>query len=279
MSAANIFVTDTAVHVFADGACYEPDTGIVQGFVSKIAKMPHIQAVAAITGTPPIRMLVESIVGEKDYADFDECAARFGEDLRERVRKVPEYFDAGAFFVTIAGWSAKAGAPRAFVLNGCRDNGVDGFRPRPVKTWIQPHDAGTVGFKFDEERAEDCGLRLLEAQRRQRWSPIYSKCEFHAVGGFAEYTKLTQSEITTKVIHRWPDRIGEKINPFSKADEGRGTMAAPTSDVHAASPLDDPLPTSFRGPLKDREEMLFNNLGEMRADPAHRAALVVALED
>ena len=65
---------------------------------------------------------------------------------------------------------------------------------------------------FDPERD---GIALLEAQRLVSM-PLDSRKPGNVgciVGGFAQLTVLSRSGVNSRVIHRWPDRIGERMDP------------------------------------------------------------------
>jgi len=63
--------------------------------------------------------------------------------------------------------------------------------------------------KFDPTRD---GMRVLEIQRRHLpdWP---ASVNHHVVGGFAQLTTITENSIETKIIHRWPDEVGQPIRP------------------------------------------------------------------
>ena len=61
------------------------------------------------------------------------------------------------------------------------------------------------------------GVALLEAQRRVP-APLKAGGQLHFhVGGYAVQTEITRDGIRHDVIHHWPDKIGERIDPFGLA--------------------------------------------------------------
>ncbi|MGY2806391.1 hypothetical protein [Bradyrhizobium sp. USDA 4506] len=51
------------------------------------------------------------------------------------------------------------------------------------------------------------GLAVLELQRA---NPHQEDGDFCYVGGFAQLTTVTREAVTSRIIHRWPDKVGEK---------------------------------------------------------------------
>lgn len=48
-------------------------------------------------------------------------------------------------------------------------------------------------------------------QRIQKFQPAGLEAEVYAVGGFCQHTRVTPNEVTVRVLTRWPDKIGKKI--------------------------------------------------------------------
>ncbi|OAH36870.1 hypothetical protein AX289_29195 [Methylorubrum populi] len=56
----------------------------------------------------------------------------------------------------------------------------------------------------------------MEAVRRKTYPmPPSKENEYHSVGGFIQETGIGHDGISSSIIHRWPDVIGERINPFA----------------------------------------------------------------
>ena len=217
MSAMNVIVTESAAHVFTDGASYNSKTGVVEGLISKCALLPQCQAVVAITGIPAIRMLLEGLIGDRFGQDeFDLVAERLHEEVTKEFKLRPQWFNSGAFELLLVGWSKKRGGPKAYHLAGHREGTASPFEPRAVRKFLSPHPIAFGEIEFDESRAAECGLAIMERQRRQSYSPVGSIHEFYAIGGFCQHTIVREHELTTSVIRRWPDKIGEAINPRSE---------------------------------------------------------------
>jgi hypothetical protein len=56
-------------------------------------------------------------------------------------------------------------------------------------------------------------IAAAELQRGYRETYGPKRIETSWVGGFLQLTTVTESEISSRVIHRWPDQIGKRIRP------------------------------------------------------------------
>ena len=74
----------------------------------------------------------------------------------------------------------------------------------PSNPEIEAGCAAGLRAAFSEAAAID----LLEQQRAMTTA---GGAPFCTVGGFVQLTSITREAITTKIIHRWPDEIGEQI--------------------------------------------------------------------
>lgn len=71
------------------------------------------------------------------------------------------------------------------------------------------------GLERDLDRR---GVRAMEKIRRTPGRPTGSPegtPEFYAVGGFVEHTRISAARMENRILHVWPDTIGEPINPFA----------------------------------------------------------------
>jgi len=79
------------------------------------------------------------------------------------------------------------------------------------------------------------GLRIIQLQRAHLIAGGGIDGEFCAIGGFAQLTTVTADAMTSRVIHRWPDKVGDKfescaisnkfgLTAFSGKASGAGTM-------------------------------------------------------
>lgn len=63
------------------------------------------------------------------------------------------------------------------------------------------------------------GAAFMEAQRRTKGQPTGVDCDAQfVVGGQADLTVVTRDGVAVKMLRKWPDRIGEPIDPFGGAE-------------------------------------------------------------
>lgn len=84
--------------------------------------------------------------------------------------------------------------------------------------------APTAGF-IDPWR-----LDIAEAQRYVESDHGNGGPAVHGVGGFCRATVITRDSIQTAILHHWPDRLGEKIEPAApRRRRGSGQKAGCSS--------------------------------------------------
>ena len=213
MTAINVFKTKREILFFTDGASWDEERHVTS-FGSKVAAFPDVPAVAVGSGRDDIiRFLVDEIVGAASQAGGD-----FGDVVRnmhavgrrmsiahQRRGGLPIPSEERATAKIVVGGFEK---DRASIY---LFNPPERFEPVRCAEVMQP-DPGDASF---DARAGASGgvlirriVRLMEHQRR-----CASVSGGSVVGGFIEMTKLSiEGCITRQIIHRWRDRIGEKIS-------------------------------------------------------------------
>lgn len=222
MTSHAVICCSDAVHVVTDGGLFDQKTGVLVGFGNKALILSHLNAVLVCRGALAMGLLVPMMVSAN--SSFDELRKNIGPQLRKQIEPHAN-IDAqhghtwGEFDVVLAGFSESKGPTCILMLSFDHP-----FIPE-LKAY-QPFDAGPVSLapgnddllksidpnSFDVERDP---LRIIEAQRKIP-SPHGARGDSSvkcSVGGFAQLTTVTETEITTKLIHRWNDKIGEVIKP------------------------------------------------------------------
>lgn len=221
MSAYAAVRTADAVHVLTDGGMYDETKGTLIGTMGKIFLMPKQNAVMTQRGSGVVGSVLipkMSTFGET----FDELKARVGPEMRDWLKPAIETDKAAGaawvnFDILIAGISESRG-PHSYVVPS-----YDHPTFEAIKAWT-PFDPGPVMMAPGDDRilatvdpatfdpVKD-GIRIMEAQR-QILEPQGQSAELrYIVAGFVQLTTVTAGSITTKIIHRWPDKIGQKIEP------------------------------------------------------------------
>jgi hypothetical protein len=221
MSAINVFLDPAAAHIVTDGALYERD-GTLVAAGQKVATFAHLPAAIAVRGASSFLPLLSieinasarsfdellEIIVAKAEAVFAVCAAMPGQ---ARFKSVD---------VILAGWSETRECAEAYGLFNYPAHGAPSWQLVPLEGGlVSPGDyafhkgiqaAGIDPLAADFDAATD-GLRIVQAQRARAW-PITGTAETaHIVGAFAQLTTVTQDAITTRILERWPDKMGQKI--------------------------------------------------------------------
>lgn len=219
MSLLNIIRSEDRVTVMTDGAILD-EQALVAGFMQKVAILTPLHAVVAFRGDAMIAAAISNMIqmSAMQYATFDGMKRSIVSDVRLLFAALFNGPLASAnaadlhMEVAVAGWSEAEG-PAAYFFH---TNDAS-----PVGAWnIQSDDTVRASPSDSQEIASRLSCLplthqvMIEAAERQR-----EIIEDHGpqgiptsyVGGFLQVTTVTRDEIATKIIHRWPDQIGERI--------------------------------------------------------------------
>jgi hypothetical protein len=86
----------------------------------------------------------------------------------------------------------------------------------PSNDEIFKADGGSLA---DQSRAISEAELMAVAEKQRRYIEPYgpNKIDTSLVGGFLQVTTITESEIATRIVHRWPDEIGKRIELLENA--------------------------------------------------------------
>ncbi len=208
MTAINAWVTPTAAYLFSDAAFLDPKTLRVVGFATKIAYMPEYSAVMATSGNGLATSILAGAIAQHTLANFDHLIDNVSDIFQRCVRlhhDKPFFEDCR---LVIAGYSKRTDAPGLYCLQTVAGIGIKPFEITPCPAFINPYaadenDRQIADMDFDSERPSESGLAIMRAQR----------VKFGVIGGWCQMTTVTRDGIETRVLERWPDKIGEKISP------------------------------------------------------------------
>lgn len=225
---------NSGIFIASDGAIYESRTGILQGFVSKIVLMPEIETVFAMRGNGGFFPALQSLIVAR-YTDFDGLVADIEDLTRQAFDAYVDAYDAHEASITIVvgGFSRSSGRYAAYRLSSSErqltrgDNFevVPAWRPDLVEgIWVAPISPKPIQAQFglDPSPPVETDQQLLDylsrmvCAARQSVTPA-SDAEAdpisHTVGGFLQTTVVRQQGCYTAIVHRWPDVVGETIDP------------------------------------------------------------------
>jgi hypothetical protein len=240
MTAINIIRQSEVIHVISDGAFCDPN-GVLCELVPNTWLIPHLLAAIGIHGSPHFMPFLVNRLGResRSFDDMMDKIIPIAIDVHTSFPMTHGTLEWGAvapeFDLLAAGWSKVRGRPVSYLI--ARPEGRHGAAHNSRGIWdvIELPDAliappitermiATVGWKLPESaqafQPEIDGLKLLNAQRLSRL-PINPKDpeggDGFMVGGFAQLTSISERGISSRILHRWPDKIGRKIDPRQNA--------------------------------------------------------------
>lgn len=197
MSSAMLIKQIDAIHIITDAVAYDKD-GVVLAMGPKSFAIPHLSAAVAARGDLAALPLVGILANATDFVSG--------------ARNVIGAAEKGGLSLQLfVGGFLPAGAPYAFVASTsvAYTVDVDGFAGAPMPPASDPIYE-LIGRNADQIDPQIDGLALIEAQRRHPVDGIF------IVGGWATLISIYRDRIEERILMRWPDRVGEKINPLDK---------------------------------------------------------------
>lgn len=240
MTAINVVKRPDGIYVFTDGSILDSH-GVVCGFQSKVATLPHLPAVVCCRGWSMAPSTVGAMLGMA-FSSFDELVAGVAALLPTLVKQIDfglQGCNDNILEFLIAGFSSRRGRYEAYFIRNSenwdrvrkcdnRDAAImpaafelvellDDISVMPMPTGDELRSAGIEDSGSpDIEGTLMLGMKLLAVQR-QMLIPTRGG-SYHIVGGFAQMTRLGRNSIVQSIPMRWPDRIGELITLVAAAE-------------------------------------------------------------
>lgn len=261
MSAVNIIERPSdGLHFITDGASYTLD-GRVVAFTSKTFVMPNLPAIMSSRGSAWAGPILSWEFGRR-FTTFDELV----EGIETAFPNLYEqhyglFSDSGVDLIElyIGGWSHRSNSVAAYRISSFDQSGLASradvaaelqvdvaqpFKLTKIDTrdgYVSPNlDQLALARGFGDDLSsiarmpiERLARIILELQRERSISiDPGAMPEGHYIGGFAQVTTLTNTAVTTRVVHRWTDQVGEIIQPEPiDWPVFRGALANPTAGM------------------------------------------------
>lgn len=218
MTLVNILVESDHARIYTDGALINPaDNVSVVGFTSKVMALPHLDAIMATSGTVGASLNFYALIGSLSAIDFDDLADR----IEAAVTPIAEHFAGAILF--LVGWSERGKRMRGFIMNHEAMGNRPPFARQDIGEFLMPRPLNECLGTADM-------IALVESQRANADRP-QGLPPAHVVGCFLQETIVAKEGSKTRIIHRWPDVMGEKIEPLAEKDTA--TMADAVFEVLA----------------------------------------------
>ncbi|HEY4200057.1 MAG TPA: hypothetical protein VGM83_05815 [Devosiaceae bacterium] len=221
MSSIVVLRQTDRVSVLTDGAAYRND-GTIVGENAKVYALPHLNAVITVRGSQAAFAMI---------AGWLTCNVFAYNDLRHSLPEIlsvltPADGAGETIEVVVAGFTNAGGADSFFIVNHDRHPEapilkaltIGGISMMPggdsVKVAVEPLFPVPM-TNVDQLDPEEIGLAIMGAQRQilDDVPGLLRAAKAHLVGRFAQMTSIYRDHIDTRILKRWPDPIGDKINP------------------------------------------------------------------
>ncbi len=206
MTALNAWKAPGAVHLLTDGAAVGV-RGDVLAIWPKVVALPHLSCVVAARGHADLSRVVATLAGTLPISTFADMVEAFPDLVSKAAAHIrSDGVQAMTLNVVLAGLDGET--PRIFLAEAEPAAAVWSLSVREVGAVMSPSDGsepGTTsealvagdGLSFDAARD---GVPLMERQR---------DLAGNGVGAFVQLTTVTSDGISTRILHRWPDKVGD----------------------------------------------------------------------
>ncbi|NRF09401.1 hypothetical protein [Agrobacterium pusense] len=229
MSAFFSMVHHGVVQVLTDGAVYKPD-GTLISIEQKIYYSDRLPV--AITGRGNSEKLRSAAMGLLRFDMFGSVdkllayVADFAKQAENRNRTAP-LSSSDAFELLICAFSETAG-PVTFYFTTHSYSGVEAMRLHMVQDMvfgaggdITDGDLSSIGVTAQQYEEEGLnflrkrGVEIFELMRNRKGkNPVRPEQEIYGIGGHCQLTTISESGVVVETLKVWPDKVGEKIDPF-----------------------------------------------------------------
>lgn len=211
MSAINVLIQNERVHLYTDGAIYQPN-GQLSGIGPKVRLLPHLNATMAMRGAfLGLAPIAEELSAAPSFDGLRDGIVDCLQKCAETYRHLLNQCASGPDFEAVIAGISETGGPTAYIVASNDRYGapwsvidLEGFSATPVNDVIHRRLYEIAAGRYaDQLDPVADGLAIMEAQR--------AAGEGAFVGGFAQLTTVDADGVHSRVIHRWPDQIGRRV--------------------------------------------------------------------
>lgn len=215
----------------ADGAIYMPN-GQIAGFHSKMLHLPHASAVMACAG-PSFLLGYVKLMLTAEAQSFDALLAAAPQIISRAYTELRTDIDWRApFYIGIGGYSDERRRFESYYMRSV-DQEENGPGSLPGAAWELmpspelfaipwPDEDASARVNFDTTQpeppfildAETAVTKIVAASRFIRSEGRYGEAPgCSLVGGFIELASTLRECTQQQIVHRWPDRVNDLIDP------------------------------------------------------------------
>lgn len=232
MTALAIGIAKNAIVLASDGAVTDGD-GTLVGFESKVVLLPEHNALIACRGVGGFGTALHQRIGV-DVTDFDSLLDYIPSKSAAVLEAYIQHYglDDAPISIIVAGWSESRQQYEGYRL------GKQEWQPKSVGggeweemlpwtllpidgcLWARPWPSAELYGRFGIDPKPQGSIDIFKytatlvcAARFRPESTGPNTPEHYGVGGFLQMTMLERDYISTSIVHRWPDVIGERIDP------------------------------------------------------------------
>lgn len=199
------------------------DDGKIASIAPKITILPLLNAAIGIRGDALIALLLMSGLSAdwQQFGSYDGLRSGLVDHLSNVFDVAGDQWEAmrgpgwSEMDIIVAGWSETSG-PDSYLLRTMEGTATPAWEIIDTGgVLLTPSNDGI--FESLGEFGRSGAISDLEmiaiAEKQRNYTEPYgpNKIETSLVGGFLQLTTITERDISTRIIHRWNDRIGEPI--------------------------------------------------------------------
>lgn len=245
MSALSVvFGWGGGIFMAGDGLAYD-DEGIPRVFCQKIRIFSNLNCIVGVIGIGDYLNRMETKVINGGYTSFDELLEYLPNLCRQAVEEHIEEWEHPSAHGTlvVAGWSEQRQAYEAFKVHSHPKpvhNAETGEVEEIAPAWtlieinsvwcsniVSPEELEAIGVPMGEDyQPHNLAVGIICAARGHSGPkepqepeegipqhPSQTSSGYYAVGGFVQLVYLRRDAIASWIVHRWPDRLFEHIDP------------------------------------------------------------------
>lgn len=237
MSTLTMFARDDRALVLTDTAGTTSDL-TVSAWANKVATVPHLRMALTVQGAAEaVGTFANRLAG--DLGSFDaivrDGARYLAEEHADNAALWESSVGLSDFRLGLVGWSEKRQRFDAYFLQSREADGVPAFtfvrRDIVMAPELDPSDIAHLQIPKDgaafSAGAQAYLLRIMAVQRHATTLRFGGGEPGYVTGGQVVATELTRDGITQRVMHAWPDKLGEPIQPAPLMEELAAVMQTP----------------------------------------------------